>query len=121
MAVGVQGDAGRGVAELGLDRLDAGALGDQQRRAGVAQVVQPQRVGQPGGAQSRLEEALDPGSWEMAASKAVRDLPARDSPIKRTKGRRWRRYSRSSLTHELDLGAQSTAESSPAHGSAREC
>jgi hypothetical protein len=39
--IGVQGDAGRGVAELGLDGLDAGALDDQQRRAGVPEVVKP--------------------------------------------------------------------------------
>jgi hypothetical protein len=35
------------VAELGLHGLDAGALGDQQRRAGVPQVVQPQSLGHP--------------------------------------------------------------------------
>ena len=33
VAVAVQGHRGRGVAELGLDRLDAGALGDEQARA----------------------------------------------------------------------------------------
>jgi hypothetical protein len=37
--VGVQGDAGRGVAELLLDRLDAGALADHQGGRRVPQVV----------------------------------------------------------------------------------
>jgi single-strand DNA-binding protein len=44
------------MAELGLDRLDARALNNQQRRAGVPQVVQPQRLGQgrpPGQATGR--------------------------------------------------------------------
>jgi hypothetical protein len=39
--VGVQGDAGRGLAELTLDRLDAGPLADHQRGGGVPQVEQP--------------------------------------------------------------------------------
>jgi hypothetical protein len=49
------------VAELRLHGLDAGALGDQQRRAGVPQVVQPQSPGQPGRTDRRLEEIRDPG------------------------------------------------------------
>jgi hypothetical protein len=44
--VGVQGDAGRGVAELALDGLDAGPLTDHQRGGGVPQVVQAQLLGQ---------------------------------------------------------------------------
>ena len=39
--VAVQRHRGRGVAKLGLDRLDAGALGDEQTRTGVAKVVEP--------------------------------------------------------------------------------
>jgi hypothetical protein len=41
MPVAVQRHRGRGVAELGLDGLDAGALGDEQARTGVAKVVEP--------------------------------------------------------------------------------
>jgi hypothetical protein len=37
--VAVQRHRRRGLAELGLDRLDARALGDEQARAGVAKVV----------------------------------------------------------------------------------
>jgi hypothetical protein len=48
VAGGVQGDAGCRVPELGLDGLDAGALGDRQGCAGVSQAVQPQRLGQTG-------------------------------------------------------------------------
>jgi hypothetical protein len=47
-AVGVQGDAGGGVAELTLHHLDAGALTDQQPRGRVPKVVAPQRR-RPGG------------------------------------------------------------------------
>ena len=38
--VAVQRHRGRSVAELGLDRLDAGALGDEQAGAGVAEVCE---------------------------------------------------------------------------------
>jgi hypothetical protein len=48
--VGVQGDAGRDVAELALDGLDAGPLADHQRGGGVPQVVQAQLLGQRVGA-----------------------------------------------------------------------
>jgi hypothetical protein len=49
------------VAELRLYGLDRGALDDQQRRAGVAKVVHPQRPGQQGRPLARLgcsEDAL---------------------------------------------------------------
>jgi len=47
MPVGVQSDARGRVPELRLNGLHAGALGDQQRRAGVPQVVKAQPLGQP--------------------------------------------------------------------------
>jgi hypothetical protein len=53
--VGVQGDAGGGVAELALHGLDAGPLADHQRGGGVPQVVQPQVVGQRIGAAIGVE------------------------------------------------------------------
>jgi hypothetical protein len=45
--VAVQCDRRGGMAELGLDRLVAGALGDQQARAGVAKVMEKRRSGRP--------------------------------------------------------------------------
>jgi hypothetical protein len=44
--VAVQRHRCRGMAELGLDRLDAGALGDEQARTGTAKVMEPQPVGE---------------------------------------------------------------------------
>jgi hypothetical protein len=43
------------VAELALDRLDAGTLADHQRRRRVPQVVQPQVLGQQLGAAIGVE------------------------------------------------------------------
>ena len=54
--IAVQRHRRRCVAELGPDRLDAGALGDEQRRAGVPKLVQAQRLGQPGHAERRLQQ-----------------------------------------------------------------
>ena len=53
--VAVQCHRRRGMAELGLDRLDAGALGDEQARAGVAKVMEPQPVGSPARAAAGLK------------------------------------------------------------------
>ena len=71
MPVGVQGDAGRGVAELALDRLDAGALADHQRRGRVPQVVQPQLLGQQVGAAIVVE--LGDGPVREARSRSRLD------------------------------------------------
>jgi hypothetical protein len=48
------------VAELGLDRLDSGALADQQRRARMAQVVQPQPFGKARREHGRFEVPPSP-------------------------------------------------------------
>ena len=45
MPITVQCHGRRGVPKLGLDRLDAGALGDEQARASMAEVMEPQPVG----------------------------------------------------------------------------
>jgi hypothetical protein len=45
--VAVQRHCCGGMAELGLDRLDTGALGDEQARAGVAKVMERQPAGEP--------------------------------------------------------------------------
>jgi hypothetical protein len=50
MTVSVQRHGGAGVAELRLDGLHVGAPGDQERRARVAQVVDPQVIGGPSAA-----------------------------------------------------------------------
>ena len=57
--VAVQRYGCRGMAEPGLDGLDAGALGDEQARAGVAKVVEPQPVGESSLDGCRLEDAGD--------------------------------------------------------------
>ena len=41
MPIAIQRHRRRSMAELGLDRLDARALGDEQARAGVAKVMEP--------------------------------------------------------------------------------
>ena len=46
--VGVEGDAGRRMAQLRLHRLDARTLGDEQAGAGMPKVVEPQAVRQWG-------------------------------------------------------------------------
>ena len=46
VSVAVQRHRRRGVAELRLDRLDTRALGDEQARAGMAKIVEPQPVGE---------------------------------------------------------------------------
>jgi hypothetical protein len=70
MPVAVQRHRGRGVAELGLDRLDAGALGDEQARAGVAKVMEPQPVGESGPCRRRLGYRVG-----RASSTVGMDLP----------------------------------------------
>ena len=57
--VAVQRHRRRSMAELGLDRLDARALGDQQARAGMAKVMEPQPVGESRLGRRRLEDAGD--------------------------------------------------------------
>ena len=57
--VAVQRHRRRGVPELGLDRLDARALDDEQARAGVAKVMEPQPVGESRPGRRRLEDAGD--------------------------------------------------------------
>ena len=57
--VAVQRHRRRGVPELGLDRLDARALGDEQARAGVAKVMEPQPVGESRPGRRWLEDAGD--------------------------------------------------------------
>jgi hypothetical protein len=52
MAVAVQGDGRRLVPQVVLNRLDAGALADQQARAGMPQIMDP--AGQPAGQQPGL-------------------------------------------------------------------
>jgi hypothetical protein len=64
--VAVQRHGRRGVAELGLDRLDAGAMGDEKARAGVAKVMEPQPMGESGPDHCRLED------YRCAAARMVR-------------------------------------------------
>jgi len=59
MAVAVQGDHGGLVAELGLDGLDAAALGDRQAGRGVPQVVGAQRAREAGPPGGGLEVAVE--------------------------------------------------------------
>jgi hypothetical protein len=47
------------MAELRLDRLDTRALGDEQARAGMAKVMEPQPVGESRPGRRRLEDAGD--------------------------------------------------------------
>ena len=68
--VAVQGHRCRGVAELGLDRIDAGAPGDEQARAGVAKVMEPQPVGESGPCRRRLGYPVG-----RASSTVGMDLP----------------------------------------------
>jgi hypothetical protein len=49
VAVAVQRDRGRLVAQVMLHRLDARPFADEQARAGVAKVMDPQRCGKAGG------------------------------------------------------------------------
>ena len=41
VAVTVKGGLDRGMAELGLDELGVGSLGNEERRVGVSEVVEP--------------------------------------------------------------------------------
>jgi hypothetical protein len=71
--VAVQGHRGRGVAQLGLDRLDADALGDMQAGACVAKVMEPQIGGHHLAIGAQLTRALRrarnrPGGYWVAAA-----------------------------------------------------
>ena len=59
VSVAVQRHRRRGMAELGLDRVDAGAPDDEQAHAGMAKVMEPQPVGESRPGQRRLEDAGD--------------------------------------------------------------
>jgi hypothetical protein len=58
VAVAVQGDGRRLVAQVALHGLDAGSLADQQARAGMAQVMDPECSRQAGGSGGRLGVAF---------------------------------------------------------------
>jgi hypothetical protein len=57
--IAVQRHRRRGMAELGLDRLDTRALGDEQTGAGMAKVMEPQPVRESGLGRRRFEDAGD--------------------------------------------------------------
>jgi hypothetical protein len=56
------------MAELGLDRLDTRALGDEQARAGVPKIMEPQPLGESGLGRRRFE---DPGDELLLPQRAT--------------------------------------------------